>query len=553
MDPLPTNSQWERFWELVDRLKRASRTQREAALQDEDPIVRELVRLHFRLPPEVGEPGSLIGPYELLEWLGDGGMGVVYKVQDCSGPHHVVALKVIHEHLVSHDYIDHFVTEVKYLGRMVHPHIVQVIASGHQDGRPYFTMICCRGGDLDRVIKKHGPLESTTAALYVSRIAEAVQYLHEQGVVDRGVPTLHGDLKPKNILIGETYDDKLPHGWPYLADFGLVGVLRDTAPGFARGFQVGTLHYMSPEQAEGRQDIGPASDVWGLGVILFECLTGSVPFTGETEADVLYRIIYDETPSPRKRRQGIPPDLQRICLKCLKKRVEDRYRSASELITDLGCFLREEPLIFARPETLWERVVQWTRREPALAARLAVIVACSVILWGYRLVMGEFAPLEKDHWIWGLEVTKRLRAVGQVEPIIVSINQVILVAWGLASWAFQRQLTRKGQEGGLQFGWRVVDVLALSLLIQMDDALMSPLTVAFAVLIVASAFWARADQVLQTTLLSMGGYLALVFACRLGHSGVPLAYRHFHYLVGLALLGLMLMHQANRTRALARM
>jgi hypothetical protein len=139
-----------------------------------------------------------------------------------------------------------------------------------------------------------------------------------------------------------------------------------------------------------------------------------------------------------------------------------------------------------------------------------------------------------------------------VEPVLVCLNQAILVAWGLASWAFQRQLTRQGQEGGVQFGWRVIDVLVLSLLIQMDDALMSPLPVAFAVLIVASAFWARVDQVLQTTLLSMCGYLALVLAYRLSHSDFPHPYRHFHYLVGLALLGLMLIHQANRTRALAR-
>ena len=124
MDPLPTNSQWERVSELVGRLKGASGTQREAALQDEDPVVRELVGLQLRLPPEAGEPGSIIGPYELLEWLGGGGMGVVYKAQNCSALHGVVALKIIAEHLVSRDDIGHFVTEVKSLGRLQHHHIV---------------------------------------------------------------------------------------------------------------------------------------------------------------------------------------------------------------------------------------------------------------------------------------------------------------------------------------------------------------------------------------------------------------------------------------------
>ena len=128
---------------------------------------------------------------------------------------------------------------------------------------------------------------------------------------------------------------------------------------------------------------------------------------------------------------------------------------------------------------------------------------------------------------------------------------MILVAWGLASWAFQRQLTREREDGGLQFGWRFVDVVALSLIIQLDDALMSPLTVAFAVLIVASAFWARAVQILKTTLLSMSAVtFLLVLIYRLNHGDLDHPYRHFHYLVGLALLGLMLIHQANRTRAL---
>ena len=165
---------------------------------------------------------------------------------------------------------------------------------------------------------------------------------------------------------------------------------------------------------------------------------------------------------------------------------------------------------------------------------------------------GGYAPLLPDHWARRPEVAAILGALGPIEAVLVWMNQALLAAWGLASWAFQRQLTRNRRVVGLQLGWRVVDVTALSVLIQLDDALMSPLTVAFAVLIVASAFWARADQILQTTLLSMSGYTLLTFLYRFNHPNLDRPYRHFHYLVGLALLGLMLTYQANRTRALAR-
>jgi serine/threonine-protein kinase len=315
----------------------------------------------------------------------------------------------------------------------------------------------------------------------------------------------------------------------------------------------GTVPYIAPEQFDGRfGEVGPSSDIYSLGVILYEMIAGQPPFPRTPRSESILRMLNSDPLPPSRLRAWVPERLERICLKCLRKATRDRYASTAELVEALNRFVRNEPDPTTPAHTPWQRFRDWARSGPALAARLAVIVACSVILWGYRLVMGNFAPLARDHWIWHLEVANSLRSVGLVEPVIVCLNQMILLLWGLVSWAFQRQLTRNGQEGGLQVGWRVVDVLALSLLIQMDDALMSPLTVAFAVLIVASAFWARADQVLQATLLSMSGYVALVLAYGLCHPGLPHAYRHFHYLVGLALLGLMLTHQVNRTRALAR-
>jgi hypothetical protein len=317
------------------------------------------------------------------------------------------------------------------------------------------------------------------------------------------------------------------------------------------GGACGTIPYIAPEQFDGRfGEVGPSSDIYSLGVILYELIAGQPPFP-RTRESVLRTLDTDPLP-PSRLRAGVPDALERICLKCLRKTTRDRYDSTAILVEELNHFVHSEPLVHTPTHTAWQRIRDWARSEPALAARLAVIVACSVIMWGYRLVAGRFVPLSPDHWAKQLADSGILREYCSVEGVLVWQNQVILVAWGLASWAFQRQLTRKREDGGLQLGWRFVDVVALSLLILLDDALMSPLTVAFAVLIVASALGALADQILQTTLLSMAGYIALVLIYGLSQHDLDRPYRHFHYLVGLALLGLMLTHQANRTRALAR-
>lgn len=213
---------------------------------------------------------------------------------------------------------------------------------------------------------------------------------------------------------------------------------------------------------------------------------------------------------------------------------------------------RNDTPIETPPHTVRQGIREWARREPALAARLGLILACSVIRWGYLLVAGRFAPLLPSHPASQLREHPFLGKHLSIEALIDWMNQAILVGWGLASWGFQRQLNRNRKEGGLQIGWRIVDVVAIAALIQLDDALMSPLTVAFAVLIVASGFWARADDIFPTMLLSMLAYLTLVVAYRFIHPGLDRPYRHFHYLVALGLLGLMLVHQANRTQALAR-
>jgi eukaryotic-like serine/threonine-protein kinase len=532
--------------EYVDRFPEQARWIREATL-GRDPSLGTTVGSEPTATP-TSDQLPLLRDYEVLEKIGGGGMGVVYLAKKRSWIDGSVALKMIADQLLSRDSMERFIIEMRSQARIRHPHIVQILDSGHEDGRPYFTMTFYEGSDLSHVLKEHEPLEPRTAALYVCRIAWAVHYLH-----DRDKPLLHRDLKPQNILLDRYRDGSFPFGRPYLADFGLVKLLDETPPALARGAMEGTIPYMAPEQVEGGHVV-PASDVWGLGVILFESLTRQHPFRGETKAEMIYQILNREAPSPRGVRPEIPRDLQRICLKCLRKPLGSRYRSASELIEDLECFLKGEPLIHARSEAPGERVIQWARRAPALASRLAVIVVCSAIIWGYRLITGKFAPLEADHPVVTM-IFSRMALPGSdavTTTVLVWANQVILVAWGLISWAFQRRLQRTPRDDGIQLGWRIADVTALVLLIQLDDAIMSPLTVAFAILIVASAFWSRADQIIQTTLLSMAGYGLLALTYRLCHPSMDRPYRHFHYLAGLAILAVMLVYQANRTRALAR-
>jgi serine/threonine-protein kinase len=488
--------------------------------------------------------------YEILDVLVEGGMGVVYKARrrrDLAGS--IVALKMIREPLVCADSIERFVKEMRNLARYQHPHIVQILDSGHEGGHPYYTMALCEGSDLARVLVEHGPLDPTTAALYVHAIASAVQHLHSRAED----PLIHRDLKPKNILLDRHIDGRFRYGRPLLSDFGLSKLRAELLLGAARGAFEGTMAYSPPEQVEGHVDIGPESDVWGLGVVLFECLTGGLPFRGGSRLELSDRILHQETPSLRAIRPEVPRALQRICLKCLKKSPADRYRTVRHLRVDLDAFREGEPLIYAQPETPLERFVQWTQRVPSLAARLAIIVTCSAVMWAFPSMPGT------DH-LADPVVEAFLSRLGhdvqgqrqQVEVVLMWAIQALLIGWGLISWIFQRQLLRSRRDDGLQIAWRLSDVAVLIFILLLDDALMSPLTILFPALIVASAFWARPGEIIRTTLLSMAGYSYLAVFHWLTHAGWDHPYRHVHYLIWLALTGLMLAYQANRTQALAR-
>ena len=306
-------------------------------------------------------PGSPIlpcrfGPYILESRIDAGGMGVVYRARQLFNPSEpsmsrIVALKMIQpDELGSDAAVSKFQDEARKVAQLRHDHIVPLYQVGEVEGHPYFTMELVQGGSLQDALKQ-GPLEQHLAARLARQVAEAVQYAHENGLI-------HRDLKPANILLrrgqGSDAATQLPvdpgdaASWtPLLADFGLARHLDGRNVLTGTDEVMGTPNYMAPEQITGGQ-LTPAVDVWALGVILYEMLTGQMPFDGATPPKIMQRTLSEE-PAPLRRLQPrVPHDLQTICLKCLEKDPRKRYRSARELAADLRRFLNGEP-ICARP------------------------------------------------------------------------------------------------------------------------------------------------------------------------------------------------------------
>ena len=310
------------------------------------------------------------GDYELLEEIGRGGQGVVYRARQKS-LNRTVALKVIGlGHWATDAHLKRFRREAEAAASLDHSGIVPIYEVGERDGSCYFSMKLVEGGQLDEVAK-HEPMSIRRAVELIAKVARTVQYAHEHSI-------LHRDIKPGNILL----DGK---GEPHLTDFGLARLV-ETESTVTRTLEVlGTPSYMAPEQAVGNNaGISSVTDVYGLGAVLYQLLTGHPPFAGGTTYETIKLLLDTEPRQPRLWNSKIDRDLSTICLKCLEKDPKRRYPSALALAEDLDRWLKHEP-IQARRTGVFTRGKKWVRRNPASALLAASLIALAAaagwIVW----------------------------------------------------------------------------------------------------------------------------------------------------------------------------
>jgi hypothetical protein len=343
------------------------------------------------------------GDYELLEKIGRGGMGLVYRAHQRSLDREVALKLLIAGPWAPPRFIERFRAEAQSAARLEHPNIVTVYESGSQHDLHYFSMRLVRGESLATKLSRDGVVAPREAARMLRVVADAVDYAHRLGV-------LHLDLKPGNVLVDET-------GEPLVADFGLARRI-DEALADQGGEASGTPSYMAPEQADWQsQRIGRATDIYGLGSILYEMLCGRPPFAAATPQATLAQVLEGQVQPPRAYNTGIPRALEAICLKCLRKDPAERYATAAELAEDLRNFLADRP-VSAWRSPLSEQTMRWIRREPRLAAAvagvaLALVVGLAATSHQWQRAEGNAQAARQLLWEGRREAALRLEQDGQ--------------------------------------------------------------------------------------------------------------------------------------------
>ncbi|MBL9167304.1 MAG: protein kinase [Verrucomicrobiales bacterium] len=315
------------------------------------------------------------GDYAELRPRARGGMGIVYEARQVSLNRRVALKMILGGKLAREVDLRRFRAEAEAAARLDHPHIVPIYEVGEREGMPFFSMKLIEGSTLgERLAQRTLPFSLTEAANLIATVARAVHYAHEHGI-------LHRDLKPANILIDA-------QGQPQVTDFGLAKVEGGESNLTLSDAVLGTPAYMSPEQAEGKsRQLTTASDTYSLGAVLYELMTGSPPFLGDTAFETLQQVVQKEPIRPRVVNPVIDADLETICLKCLEKEPQRRYTRALQLAEDLERWLRHEP-IQARPSSTPEILVKWTRRHPWTAAFGLAVAIGSLVIVAISAVLG---------------------------------------------------------------------------------------------------------------------------------------------------------------------
>jgi serine/threonine-protein kinase len=487
----------------------------------------------------VAAAGERVGKYAIERELGRGGMGVVYLARDTELDRPVALKMILSGNMAGAEYLRRFQAEVRASAQLDHEGIVRVYDSGEFNGLPFLAMQYVEGPSLADYLRQHRP-DADWAVHCVLRLARTVAYLHSKGIV-------HRDLKPANILLvsggvvsGESYqrttthDSPLTTHQPKITDFGLAKLLAEETGATRSGVIVGTPSYMAPEQARGEsRSVGPAADIYALGAILYELLTGHPPFTGDTALSTLMQVMGNEPLSPRRIKPELHRDLEAICLKCLEKSPERRFASAAELAEALERHLKGEDVPSARL-TPGQAISRWVRRNPALASRIAILVICVGILYtksALRIGSDEYGRL--------------------LAKLRLSHLTLIFGGWLGLSWLFQRLLRYARGLAVIPYVWTVADVSILTATLVLTDSLVSPIDIGYPLLIAAAGLWLRPALVwftLTCTLVAYGGGTLLIWS----RGDDEQLHRHVIFLAGLVTMAFLVNHQVQRFRALSR-